>query len=399
MPKIHVGQSIVGRGYPFPGGEEIFMFDIAIKEIFARKVRSVLCVTGVLICVFLLSIIQGLSNRLEGTIAGDIARMGDAMYLQQKGVPYPPFGSSIREQAAADVLSAEGVDEDASTPILFVVIEPAENPRDAARVIGVGLIPGRENAFLAGDPADSGSATLDGEAENAVVLGAAAAEFYAAKVGDTLLVRDEEFLVTGILAPTGTANTDNAFLMPLAAAQRVFGRGGMISAVIVVSEDGAQKPAVETSLEEQYANWEVKTQAEIEEELEAALQTPRSILGLINAVVFAVTIIIIMNVMMMSVKEKTREIGTMRAIGTRRTSVLSLIFYESLILSVLGGILGLLAAIPAAFLLEIPLSATFLSPMVFLRILVLIFLTGVFSGLLPGFVVTRISPLEALRYE
>jgi putative ABC transport system permease protein len=157
--------------------------------------------------------------------------------------------------------------------------------------------------------------------------------------------------------------------------------------------------ALETSLEEQYTNWEVQTQAEVEEELKAGLQTPRSILGLINAVVFVVTIIIIMNVMMMSVREKTREIGTMRAIGTRRRSVLALIFYESLILSVLGGILGLLAAIPASFLLGIPLSATLLSPIVFIRVLVLIFLTGVFSGLLPGYAVSRISPLEALRYE
>jgi putative ABC transport system permease protein len=375
------------------------MFDIAIKEIMARKVRSILCITGVLICVFLLSIIQGLSNRLEGTIAGDVARLGETMFFQQKGVPYPPFGSSFKEQAGIDVLNADGVNEDASTPILFVVIEPAENPRDAARVIGVGLTPGRERAYLADTPAASGSATLDGETKNAVVLGAAAAEFYAAKVGDTLLVREEEFLVTGILEPTGNANTDNAFLMALSAAQQVFGRGGMISAVIVVPEDGAQMTAVEASLEEEFANGEVQTQSEIEAELEAGLQTPRSILGLINAVVFVVTIIIIMNVMMMSVKEKTREIGTMRAIGTRRGSVLALIFYESLILSMLGGVLGLLAAIPASLLLEIPLSATLLSPLVFVRILVLIFLTGVFSGLLPGYMISRISPLEALRYE
>lgn len=375
------------------------MIDIAVKEIMARKVRSILCIAGVMICVFLLSTIQGLSNRLEGTIAGDIARMGDTMYFQQKGVPYPPFGSAFKEQTGTEVLKADGVDENASTPILFVVIEPAENPRDAARVIGVGLNPGAETAYLAETAAVSGSITLEGEAENAVILGAAAAEFYVAGVGDTLLVREEEFLVTGILEPTGTANTDNAFIMALDTAQKVFGRGGMISAVIVVSEGGAQMAAVETSLEEEFANGEVQTQAEIEEELEASLQTPRSILGLINAVVFIVTIIIIMNVMMMSVKEKTREIGVMRAIGTRRGSVLGLIFYESLILSVLGGVLGLLAAIPASFLLEIPLSATLLSPLVFVRVLVLVFLTGVFSGLLPGYVVSRISPLEALRYE
>jgi putative ABC transport system permease protein len=375
------------------------MLDIAMKEISARKVRSLLCVSGVLICVFLLSIIQGLSNRLEETIAGDIARLGDAMIFQQKGVPYPPFGSNFKQQAGAQVLDSEGVEEEASTPILFVVIEPAENPRDAAQVIGIGITPGKENAFLAGTDAASGSVTLDGEADNAVLLGAAAADFYAAEVGDILTVREEEFLVAGILEQTGTANTDNAFLMPLQTAQTVFGRGGMISAVIVVPEEGAQSSDVEASLEEEFANWEVQTQAEIEEELETGLQTPRSILGLINAVVFAVTIIIIMNVMMMSVREKTREIGTMRAIGTRRLSVLSLIFFESLILSVLGGILGLAAAIPAAFLLDIPLSATLFSPLVFTRVLVLIFLTGVFSGLLPGYLVTRVSPLEALRYE
>jgi putative ABC transport system permease protein len=375
------------------------MFDIAIKEISARKVRSFLCVTGVLICVFLLSIIQGLSNRLEGTITGDIARLGDTMYLQQKGVPYPPMGSSFKEQTATEALKAEGVDGDASTPILFAVIEPAENPRDAARVIGVGITPGREAAFLVDTAVSSGSATLEGKAENAALLGASAAEFYTATVDDTLLVRNEEFLVAGILEPTGTANTDNAFIIPISTAQRMFGRGGMISAVIIVPDDNTQKPAVEASLEEEFSTLEVQNQAEIEEELEAGLQMPRSILGLINAVVFIVTIIIIMNVMMMSVKEKTREIGTMRAIGTRRRSVLSLIFFESLILSVLGGILGLLAAIPAASLLEIPLSAKLFSPLVLVRVAVLIFLTGVFSGLLPGFLVTRISPLEALRYE
>jgi putative ABC transport system permease protein len=173
----------------------------------------------------------------------------------------------------------------------------------------------------------------------------------------------------------------------------------MISAMIVMPEAGTDVAAVEGALEKDFPNWEVQTQAEIERELEAALQTPRSILGLINAVVFVVTIIIIMNVMMMSVREKTREIGTLRAIGFRRAAVLGLIFQESLILSGLGGVLGVLAAIPAAYALDIPLSAALFSPVVIARMAVLVFLTGVFSGLLPGWIVTRISPLEALRYE
>lgn len=212
--------------------------------------HSALCITGVLVCVFLLSIIQGLSDRLEGTIAGDAARLGGTVYFQQKGVPFPPFGSSYKEQAAAEVMQADGVDEGASTPILFLVIEPADNPRDAARVIGVGITPGVADAFRAGTAAASGSATLEGGAENAAILGAAAAEFYGARIGDTVAVREAELLVAGILETIGNATTDSASLTPLAAAPRTFGRSRMISAVIIVPEAGADRTAMEGALEE-----------------------------------------------------------------------------------------------------------------------------------------------------
>jgi putative ABC transport system permease protein len=120
---------------------------------------------------------------------------------------------------------------------------------------------------------------------------------------------------------------------------------------------------------------------------------------MINAVVFAVTIVIVMNVMMMSVKEKTREIGTMRAIGTQRGVVILIIFYETLILSLIGGPLGVLLIIPASYMIGVSWLPALLSPSVVLRIAILVLLVGVFSGLLPAYLVTRVSPLEALRYE
>lgn len=375
------------------------MLDIAVKEIMARKVRSALCVAGVMVCVFLITTVQGLTNMLGDTLAGDVARLDGTMYFQQKGAPYPPYGSSFQQQVGDQVLAFDGVDEAASTPILFVVIEPADNPRDTANVLGVALTPGKERAFLGDAVIASGNATLADQPENAAILGSGAADFYQARVGETITIRERAFLVTGVLKKRGTANTDNAIILSLPYGQAVFGRNGMISAVIVSAAGKTDPATVELSLEEKHANWEVQTQAEIEEELVAALKTPRSMLGMINAVVFVVTIIIIMNVMMMTVKEKTREIGTMRAIGTGRGTVLRLIFYESLILSVVGGGLGLAAAIPASFMLAIPITGTLLKPIVLAQVAVLIFLTGVFSGLLPGYAVTRTSPLEALRYE
>ena len=375
------------------------MLVIASKNISARKTRSGLCILGVMICVYLIGTMQGLSNQMEETVMGDVARLNDKVYLQQKGATYPPFGSSLDERIGNEILSRDDIDPDESTNILFVLIEPAETPRDPAKVFGVGLAPGKEKAYLEDAQVSDGDITLAGESENAVVLGKAAADYYSVNVGDEFAVREDTAKVVGVLKQTDVANIDSAVLMSLSFGQSAFGRGNMSSAVLIAPGDGHSVNEVETDIESAYVNLEVKTQREIEDELDASLETPRRILGMINAVAFVVTIVIIMNVMMMSVKEKTREIGTMRAIGTQRSVVILIIFYETLILSILGGVLGMLIIIPGSYVVGISWLPALVSPAVLLRIAVLIFFVGVFSGLLPAYLATRISPLEALRYE
>jgi putative ABC transport system permease protein len=375
------------------------MLDIAQKNISARRTRSGLCIIGVMICVYLIGTVQGLSNQMEETVMGDVARLNDKLYLQQKGAMYPPFGSSLDERVGNEILSRDDISIDESTSVLFVVIEPAETPRDPAKVSGVGLIPGKERAYIGDAQISDGDITLVGESENAVVLGRSAADFYGVKVGDDLRVREDKAQIVGILKQTDVANIDSAVLMSLSFGQRAFGRGNMSSAVLITPAAGHSVDEIENDIESAYVNLEVKTQREIESELDASLETPRRILGMINAVAFVVTIVIIMNVMMMSVKEKTREIGTMRAIGTQRSVVILIIFYETLILSILGGILGMLIIIPGSYVVGISWLPALLSPAVLLRIAILIFFVGVFSGLLPAYLATRISPLEALRYE
>ena len=375
------------------------MLDIASKNISARKTRSGLCILGVMICVYLIGTMQGLSNQMEETVMGDVARLNDKMYLQQKGAMYPPFGSSLDERIGDQILSRDDVNPDESTNILYVVIEPAETPRELAKVFGVGLTPGKEREYLEDAQIAEGNSTLVGESENAVILGKSAADFYNANVGDELTIRKGTAQVVGILEQTDISNVDSAVLMSLSFGQSAFGRKDMTSAVLITPGDGHSVDEVESDIESTYLNLEVKTQREIEAELDATLETPRRILGMINAVVFVVTIVIIMNVMMMSVKEKTREIGTMRAIGTQRSVVILIIFYETLILSVLGGILGMLLVIPGSYVVGIAWGPALLSPPVLVRVAALIFFVGVFSGLLPAYFATRISPLEALRYE
>jgi putative ABC transport system permease protein len=127
---------------------------------------------------------------------------------------------------------------------------------------------------------------------------------------------------------------------------------------------------------------------------------------MISVFIFIVSMILIMNVMMMSVKEKTKEIGTMRAIGTKKRSIMALIIYESLILSVIGGIIGIVLISPVYNMLGTLMGitnvslASFTIPMaVLVQVAVIVFVIGTFSGLLPAYLANRISPIEALRYE
>lgn len=375
------------------------MLDVALKNITARKMRSGLTILGVLICVFLIGIISGLANGMEEDLAGDVETLGDKMYFQQKGAPYPPFGSTLNESIADQLLTRDDVAVGKSTEILFSVVEPPENPRETARVLGVGLTPGRESVYVGDTQVSAGSPTLEATTGNAALLGGAAAEFYDATVGDVISLRPGASVeVVGVFDHTESADTDNAILMSITSARKLFGREGSLSAVVLTPASGHTQEEIETDLEAAFPNAEVRTEAEIVDELDTSLATPRTILRMINAVVFAVTIIIIMNVMMMSVKEKTREIGTMRAIGAKRSTVIRIIFYETLILSLIGGALGLLAVIPGASIVGIA-ATTALSTDVLVRVAALVLLIGTFSGLLPAYLATRVSPLEALRYE
>jgi putative ABC transport system permease protein len=139
------------------------------------------------------------------------------------------------------------------------------------------------------------------------------------------------------------------------------------------------------------------SQKEMAKNMEDTLIKMRTFLGGIETTAILVAIVVVLVVMIMAVSERTREIGTLRAIGARKRTVLGLIVQESFILSFLGGVLGvLLGYLMNAIMYKglIVIEAVEIPQGIIVAVI-----AGVIGGIYPAWRATRVSPLEALRYE
>jgi putative ABC transport system permease protein len=383
------------------------MLDIAFKDFKAKKSRAAMCIIGVMVCVLLIGTVNNVLYEMETGLKGDLGTVNGKLFFEKNGTGYPPYGSVLSSSLGDEVLNRSEVDQEKSTKALFSPLEGSQTESGYSIII-MGLTPGKEQAFIQNTTVN-GKNSLVGEPDNAVILGSEAAIKYNASVGETITVNDNQYKVIGIMDKVGTGwplSIDFAMVMSLDKAQNVTNLPELISTVIVLPSSQYTLQSAETGLQNAYPKYGMLSEEDAEKTIDKNLSQMRIFMNMINAFIFIVSIVFIMNVMMMSVKEKTKEIGTMRAIGTRGRAIMKLIIYESLIMSVIGGVIGIILISPVYNLMgllmgysEINFLSFNLPGLVLIQLLVIIFVIGTFSGLLPAYLANRISPIEALRYE
>jgi ABC-type antimicrobial peptide transport system permease subunit len=210
---------------------------------------------------------------------------------------------------------------------------------------------------------------------------------------------------------TAFFDRDDLALVPLTTAQRrLFGVRHVNSIQVQVASEGEMTAAQDAITElmrtrhrltvAQDNDFTIRSQADILQTLTGVAQTMTMLLGGIAAVSLIVGGIGIMNIMLVSVTERTREIGIRKAVGARRRDILLQFLVESVALSVTGGVIGIaLGILGSRLITRFAGWATLLSPQAVVLAFGFALIVGVFFGLYPAQRAARLDPIEALRHE
>jgi len=221
-------------------------------------------------------------------------------------------------------------------------------------------------------------------------------------VGDQLRVSGQSFTIVGIFE-TGLAYEDAGAVVPLKDAQRLFGKPRQVSFLGITLHHPERAAEIARMLEARYPQLMVARTADLTQRMQD-FATMDAIFGALMALMMLVGGIVIMNVMLMSVYERTQEIGVLRAVGWRAGRVLRMILVESFALSLLSAAAGVVIGIGINHLVRLEpnfgamLNAAY-APADVARILAMALGLGLVGGVLPALRAVRLRPVEALHYE
>ncbi len=235
-----------------------------------------------------------------------------------------------------------------------------------------------------------------------LIVGRLAADALKVGVGDVVRLGEIGFRVVGIFE-AGVSWEESTAIIALRDAQVVYGKPRQVSLYAVQVIQPEQARAIAGQIEAQFPDLAVTLTSELIDELQD-VQTSKAMAAAVGALAIVVGGIGMMNTVFMSVFERTREIGALRALGWRRRRVLLMVLKESLALSLIGAALGVVwSVILSQLIKQIPMFGGILmitfSPELLARALIVALGLGMVGGLYPAWRAANLRPMEALRYE
>jgi putative ABC transport system permease protein len=384
-------------------------FGLIIKNPFRNKTRTALAIVGIsvgiMVIVALGLVTSGLQSSTQSTLKAGSAEITvlQSGSNNQRGTA----SGSINASRVTDIKSISGVKDTAG--ILSVTVNNGTVSSEPSFGSGGMTIIGIESSKLNLEGISSVNGTIFNDNVNEIIIGKSFAENQNKSVGDTTTLFNQTFKITGIYE-TGNFMTDMGAFMSLTKLQNLTAQNQTtnntkISNILVKVTDNANVTAVSQAIKDAYPN-ELSTTT-------AAEQANRmnSALNVINEASWAISLLAIfiggvgvINTMIMSVFERTREIGVLKAVGWKSRRILVMILGESIVLTLIAGVIGTIVGIIAVEVGIMALGAgTILQPVfsldIFIRAFGIALLVGIIGGIYPAYRASKLAPTEALRYE
>jgi putative ABC transport system permease protein len=400
---------------------------IALRALMVNKMRSTLTMLGIIIGVGAVIAMIAVGTGAKTRIADQIASMGSNLLIVLSG---SSTSGGMRMGAGtvptltfddARAISVEIPSVKYVAPNLSGVAQVVYGNQNWSTIIN-GATP--EIFEIRGWPLAAGRSfsqqDLDGAAKVCILGKTVADNLFGAidPVGQIVRIKRVPFTVVGVLVAKGQStwgqDQDDVIFVPLTAAQkRLFGMQfpGMVRGITVQAREAEGMKEAETQITDllrqrhrlsagQDNDFSVRNLTEVMSSAEESADVMSRLLGAIASISLIVGGIGIMNIMLVSVTERTREIGIRIAVGAKSRDILLQFLIESLVLSLIGGTLGIGSGIAGTLIL----SSFTQWPTVFsVNAILLAFLfsgaVGVFFGFYPARKASLLNPIEALRYE
>jgi len=389
------------------------MVSIAYKNLKRKKIRSALTIGGVAIAVAVLVSLVGFDKGYQESLTGNIDKMGYQLLVTAKGCPYEAATMMLKGGGGLRYMEQEIYEKIQSDPridkITPQLVSTVYDPDRQDGRGGFAMYMGIADSYLELKPwfKFKSGGWFTSEAAEEVIMGYEAAEVEQRLVGDKIFIPNinKVLTVVGILERTGTQD-DGIIFLPLKTTQQIFSLPNKLTGVGIKLKNIYDTSSFEEDL---YKEPGIQTisMAQVRGTILNLISSAKVLANSVALIAIFIAVIGVVNTILMSVFERTQEIGVVKAIGASKMQIFKLIWSETILICTLGGMLGSILALLGSGIVEYTLKKilpyapsgqlVLIEPDLLVKAFLGAIILGIISGIYPAWRASSMRPVEAIR--